>query len=160
MGNGLTWPKTALLRAINDRAMKEYRQSLDSYDEIPDGMRRYLSHYGWHFNKKLYEYAAEQMWSEKNGKKDPVKAYTKEEIDELMMQNGIELDNDILHDAAYVATMCKADFLGRSITDEAHLAQYVKDYIDDPDAPDGTPMARWYATMVRAGIPVDWYEVL
>lgn len=126
------------------------------YDEIPADMRRYLSHYGWHFNKKLYEYAVAQMRSNE-GKVKPV---TKEQTDELLASYGITLENNVLHDAAFVATMCKADYYGRSIPDDGHLALFVKDYIDDKDAPDGTPMARWYATMVRAGVPVDWSEVL
>ena len=30
---------------------------LDTYERIPEGMREYLSHYGWHFSPKLAEYA-------------------------------------------------------------------------------------------------------
>jgi hypothetical protein len=42
-----------------------------------------------------------------------------------------------MYDSVYVANMCKADFLGSSIVDDVHMALYVKDVIDDPDATDG-----------------------
>lgn len=32
--------------------------------------------------------------------------------------------------------------------------------IDDPDAPDGATMRRWYATMIAAGEPIEWDEML
>jgi hypothetical protein len=56
--------------------------------------------------------------------------------------------------------MCKADFLGSSIKDEEHLALYVKDVIEDVDGYDGLVFNRWYADMVRKGIPIDWEEML
>jgi hypothetical protein len=52
--------------------------------------------------------------------------------------------------------MCKADYLGSSIIDEKHMALYIKDVIDDVDAPDGTVMRQWYAKMVADGQPVPW----
>ena len=56
--------------------------------------------------------------------------------------------------------MCKADFLKSSVPNEQYQALYVKDTIDDPDAPDGTTMRRWYVTMIAAGIPIEWDEML
>lgn len=56
--------------------------------------------------------------------------------------------------------MCKADFLGSSIVDNAHLSRYVKDVIDDVDAPDGLIFNRWYADMCYKGIAIDWEEML
>ena len=47
--------------------------------------------------------------------------------------------------------MCKADFMGSSITDEEHLAKYIKDVIDDEDAYDGIVFNRWYADMCKIG---------
>lgn len=119
-------------------------------------MRAYLSNYGWHFNKKAYDFAVSQM-RDKEGK---VKPYTKAQLDELLKLHQIDIKNDVGHDALYVATMCKADYYGSSIPDEKHLAMFVKDTIDDVDAADGTTMRRWYASMVAAGIPVDWGELL
>ena len=56
--------------------------------------------------------------------------------------------------------MCKADLYKSSVPDEQHLALYIKDTIDDIDAPDGTTMRRWYATMIAGGEPIEWDDVL
>ena len=31
--------------------------TLDQYDDRPSGMKRYLSYYGWHFTRKMCEFA-------------------------------------------------------------------------------------------------------
>ena len=56
--------------------------------------------------------------------------------------------------------MCKADFLGSSVPNEQYLAKYVKDVIDDVDAPDGLVFNRWYADISYMGIAIDWEEML
>lgn len=57
----------------------------------------------------------------------------KEEVEELLKKYGIKLEKDAGYDCVYVANMAKADYYKSSIMDEAHLALFVKDYIDDPD---------------------------
>ena len=47
-----------------------------------------------------------------------------------------------MYDYVFVATMCKADYLGSSIKDENHLVLYVKDTIDDVDASNETTFRR------------------
>lgn len=56
--------------------------------------------------------------------------------------------------------MGKPDLLKSSITDEQHLALYVKDVVDDVDAGDGEIMREWDAKMTSRGIAVDWEEIL
>lgn len=129
---------------------------LDTYDMIPPDMRAYLANYGWHFSKKAYEYAASMM----RNKEGRVKPYTKEEVAALLESYGIQLRDGVNYDAVYVATMCKADYLNSSVPDEAHLAIFVRDTIEDEDAADGVTMRRWYASMVGAGEPVYWDELL
>jgi hypothetical protein len=34
---------------------------LDTYSKLPSGLEDYLSCYGWHFNKKLCDFAVSQM---------------------------------------------------------------------------------------------------
>jgi hypothetical protein len=132
------------------------RPALDLYDEIPSAMRRYLRHNGWHFNKALCNFAISLM--KKNGKKlDPI---SKENVDKLLEQYSIHLNNNIGYDYVFVANMCKADYYGSSITDDKHVALYIKDTIDDEDAADGTTMRRWYATMVSNGVIIDWDDTL
>lgn len=86
--------------------------------------------------------------------------YSKEEVDNILKLQGVKVDRNQLYDAAYVANMCKADFLGSSIPDEYHLAMYVKDVIDDIDADDGIVFNRWYADMSYSGIAIDWEAML
>lgn len=134
---------------------------LDIYDDMPKYMKRYISNYGWHFNKKAYEYAVSFM-KKKNTKtniEEKVIGYTKEQVDELLKNNNIELKNKIMYDYVFIATMCKADYLGSSILNENYLAMYVKDTVDDVDASNETAFRRWVATMIGNGIPIDWYEI-
>lgn len=137
------------------------RTPLDIHDDMPIGMKRYISHFGWHFNKKAYEYATSFMTkkSDKTGREEKVEAYTKEQVDELLRCYDIKLDNKIMYDYVFAATMCKADYLNKSIPDEQHLVMYVKDTVDDVDASDETTFRRWVATIVGNGIPIDWYEI-
>lgn len=134
------------------------RQALDFYGEFSDEMKKYLRHNGWHFNKALFDFAVSRMKRKNGGRMEKVEPMTKERVEQLLTQNGIKLENSIGYDAAYVATMVKADFWGSSIEDDRHLALYVRDVIDDADQADGFVMNRWYADMVRAGVPVYWED--
>ena len=138
------------------------RQPLDLYDDMPRDMRKYLSNNGWHFNKKACDFAVLLMKKENPStkKKEKIEPYTKEQVDEMLKKYNVVLENNVGYDYVFVANMCKADYLKSSITDEHHLALYVKDTIDDIDAGDGVTMRRWYATMVANGEMVDWDEIL
>lgn len=138
------------------------RESLDTFDVLPQDMIDYLSNYGRHFNNKLYEFATSLMYKREEGsdKKVKIKVPTKQEIESLLNNYGITLENNQLYDFVYVAAMCKADFLRSSVPDEAHMALYIKDVIDDPDGYDGLVFNRWYADTRRKGIAIDWSEML
>ena len=137
------------------------REPLDIRDRRPEEMEVYLSHFGWHFNKKMCEFAVSLMeWKGQNGEKEKLPAMSKDEEDALLTKYGVTLKNKIGYDYVYVANMCKANFLKSSVPNEQYQALYVKDTIDDPDAPDGTTMRRWYVTMIAAGIPIEWDEML
>lgn len=137
------------------------RQALDYYGEMPDEMKAYLRHNGWHFNKKACDMAVSQMRKKgASGKMEKIDPYQKEQVDELLKKNGVELENDMGYDHVYVANMIKADFWKSSVDDEKHLSLMVKDIVDDPDQADGFIMRRWYADMVGAGIPVMWDDIL
>ena len=97
------------------------------YDKLPSGMKEYLSAYGWHFSKKMCEWAVGNMKVEKNGKKEKLEAMKKDEVEELLKKFGVKLENDKGYDCVYVANMAKADYFKSSITDEAHLALFIKD---------------------------------
>ena len=126
---------------------------LDLYDDRPSSMKRYLKYYGQHFNKKLCEFAVSNM---KHGKGK----IEKEKVKETLDKHGIVLENNELYDYVYVYNMGYNDFFGSSITDEKHLAMYVKDVIDDEDGYDGIIFNRWYADTVSSGIPIEWDDML
>lgn len=138
-----------------------YRESLDIYDELPEDMIQYLRYNGRHFNRKLVKFAISLMKvRDSNGTELPVDEITKNQLDEMLERYNVKLTNNQGYDYVYVANMCKADFLGSSIIDEAHLCLYVKDVIDDVDGYDGIVFTRWYADMCRNGIIIDWYNCL
>lgn len=137
------------------------RESLDIYDELPEDMIQYLRYNGRHFNRKLAKFAISLMKvRDSNGAEMPVDKITKDELDKMLEHYNVKIDNNQGYDYVYVANMCKADFLGSSVVDEAHLCLYVKDVIDDIDGYDGIVFNRWYADMCRNGIVIDWYNVL
>lgn len=131
-------------------------KSLDDYDDRPREMINYLQYNGWHFNKKMCEFAIKNMY--KKGKK--LETLTKEQVDQLLTKYNIVINNNQLWDYVYVANMGKADFLGSSLTNELQLAIFIKDYIDDEDAYNGMPFSRFYIDTVKKGIPIDWEEML
>jgi len=135
-----------------------YETKTGRYDEIPDGMKRYINNYGCHFNKKLYEEAVSRMYKEVNDKKIAMKPHTKEHTEELLRNFGLRLENNKLYDATYVHSMCEADYLGKSVPDEAHMAMFIKDTVDDADAESGFIFNRWYADQMFMNKPIDWEE--
>lgn len=137
-----------------------YHREMGSYDEIPDGMKRYLNNYGCHFNKKLYHEAVSRMYTKVNGRKEYLSPYTKEEIDALLENYGVKPEKGKMYDAAYIASMCKADFYGKSVPNEECLAKYVKDMLDDPDAKEGYVFNRFYADTMFMNDPIDWDEMV
>lgn len=137
-----------------------YSRKTGSYDEIPEGMKRYINNYGCHFNKKLCDWAVSQMYSEVNGKREVSKPYTKEQVDNFLGAYGITVERNKMYDAVYVANMCKNDFLGKSVPDEQHLAMFIRDMLDDPDAHEGFVFNRFYADTIFNNNPVEWEDVL
>ena len=131
------------------------RERLDVRDKMPSGMEEYLSHNGWHFNKRLCDWAVSRMKkSNSTGKEEPIPVTKKEDLDTLFKNNNIVISNNIGYDLVYVYHMAKADFFGTSIISERHLLQYVKDYLDDVDGYDGLPMTRFYADCIGSGTPI------
>jgi hypothetical protein len=137
-----------------------YHTRTGSYDEIPEGMKYYINNYGCHFNKKLCDEAVSRMYTMVNGKRTPIKAYTKEQVDRLLNTYGVNVERNKLYDSVYVANMCLADFLGKSVPNEQYLAMYVKDVLDDADAEDGYVFNRWYADTMFMNEPVEWEDMI
>lgn len=132
-------------------------ERIDAYEKIPRGMREYLSYYGRHISKPLYEYAVKMMETRDGGK---VKLMEKDAVTEKLKAHGVTVDNDKAYDVPYVWAMGMADYMGSSIPDEAHLAKFVKDYLDDPDGSQTRAFDELYAKTLAMDIPLIWEDLL
>lgn len=130
---------------------------MDYYDILPAGMDAYLSSYGWHFSKALCEWAVSKM-RDRNGNKISIR--TKEQIDNILKANNVEIENDYGYDKVFVYHMGMSDYMGSSITDEPHIAKYVKDVLDDKDGYEGIALTRFLADCSAKGVPIMWEDVI
>lgn len=132
---------------------------LDARSSFPSGMEKYLQYYGWHFSKKMEEWAASKMIKEVGNKKQNITPYTLEDVKSLFTRTGVKLD-DITYDSVYIANVAKADFFNSSIGDETHLALYIKDVCEDTDAYEGMIFTRFYADCIGSGRPIQWEDMI
>ena len=130
---------------------------LDYYDILPSGMEAYLSNYGWHFSKRMAEWAISKM-RDRNGNKIAMR--NKEQVEATLQQQNIQIENDHGYDKVFVMNMGLSDYFGSSITDEAHLAKYVKDVLDDKDGYEGIAFTRFLADCNGKGTPIIWEDMI
>lgn len=57
---------------------------LDSRSVFPEDMEKYLGFYGWHFSKRMCDWAVSKMYKEVDGKKEYITPYTKEDLDAFL----------------------------------------------------------------------------
>ena len=120
-------------------------------------MRAYLGTYGEHFSKELCQDAVSMM-RDRNG--NQVEMMPKDDVKALLERNGVELGRNTLYDAVYVHAMARADYWGSSLDDQAHLAMFIGDYLNDTDGYEGKAFNRWYADMCKMGVVLDWEDYL
>lgn len=130
---------------------------LDYYDILPKGMEKYLSNYGHHFSKSMCAWAVSGM-RDRNGKK--VQMRDKEQVENALRTYNINIENNKGYDAVFVFHMAISDFLGSSILDEAGVARYVKDLLDDVDGYDGIAFDRFIMDCNSKGVPVIWEDMI
>ena len=134
---------------------------LDAREVFPSGMEEYLSQYGWHFSKKMCEWAVSRMYKRNSlDKKIPIQSWNKDSVDKLLNKYGVTIENKIGYDYVFAANMCIADYYGSSIIDEQHVALFIKDYVDDPDGYAELPFTRFYADCIGSGVPINWEDML
>ena len=133
------------------------RENFTAYETLPEELAIYLSHNGPHFNLKCFNFAVKEMFTDDE---EEFKPYTKKQVDDMISNFNIKIENNRLYDAAYIANMCKADYLGKSILNDKQLCQFVKDTLDDPDGLEGITFNRWIADMKWLGIPIPWDEFI
>lgn len=124
------------------------KEDFTDYDIKPQAFINYLRYYGPHFNKKLCDFACQQL-----DKHD----FSKEKLDMLLQVHKTELKNVKLYDAVYVANWCKSTFYGSSISDEKHLVLFIKDVFEKEAE---LVFNRWYADMAKQGIPIEWEDMI
>lgn len=120
-------------------------------------MEEYIEDYGFHFNRHLYEFAVGMM-KDRNGNR--IQPWDKEKTEDFLKTYGVTLRNNKGHDAAYTINMARADYWGGAISDEPHLAMFVKDYLDDKDGAETRAFDEFYIKTVALGIPIFWDELL
>lgn len=137
-------------------------ERLDIYEEYPRDMRVYLKNYGWHFSKRAFEWACSMMRKENPAtkKQEKVDPWTKEQVDDLLKKNGIDLKNKIGYDYVYVANMAKTDYLNSSLANDAAVAKFVRDFIDDTDGYDSKAFTHFVADCIGKGCPIEWSDLL
>lgn len=134
---------------------------LDAREVFPSGMEEYLSQYGWHFSKKMCEWAVSRMYKRNSlDKKIPIQSWNKDSVDKLLNKYGVTIENKIGYDYVFAANMCIADYYGSSIIDEQHVALFIKDYVDDSDGYEELPFTRFYADCIGSGVPINWEDML
>lgn len=116
-------------------------------------MEEYLGMYGWHFSKKLCEWAVSRM---RTGQNQHVEMLSKEDLDTLFRRYGVDPTDFTAYDAVYVYHMAKSDFGNSSLPDDQRLVMFVKDYLQDPDGYDEVAMTRFYADCIGRGEMPDW----
>ena len=131
---------------------------LDYYDITPKGMDAYMASHGRHFSKPMLEWAVGMM-RDRNGKK--VALPEKKQLDGILAANGITIERDEgYYDALYVWCMAKADYFGSSLSDDMHMARFVKDYIDDPDGNETRAFDEFYINCVAKGVDFPWEDMI
>jgi len=128
----------------------------DLRTKYPSAMEEYLSEYGYNFNEKLYLFAVSLMRDRSGNKVQP---WDKEKTENFLKSHGVNIDS-VGYNAAYVLCMARADYYGSSITDEQHLALFVKDYLGDIDGSKSRAFDEFYIKCVALGIPIFWDEAL
>lgn len=133
-----------------------------NFMDLPTDMKRYIRHFGLHFNQRLYEYAASTMQRKVKGsdRTEKMKPIEKSKFEELLKKYNITLEYDELYDGVFVYTMTMSDFFESSLPTEKEVMLYVKDYVDDVDQSDGFIFNRWVADMYLAGKFIDWDDFI
>lgn len=126
-----------------------------------NSMEAYVKAHGKHFTQKLLNYATSLMRKKDatTGKERQIIPYSQLEVDDLLERNGVTLSSKQGLDYVYVANMAKADYWKSSIEDEKHLALFIKDTVDDIDAPECAVFCRWAAT-ARKENDIPWDELI
>lgn len=94
------------------------------------------------------------MYKVTSSGKEYITPFDKEQVDNLLSNYGVTVDKSS-YDYVFAANMAKSDYYGSSISDDLHLALFVKDYCEDTDGYAGLPFTRFYADCIGKGIGIN-----
>ena len=117
----------------------------------------YIDMYGFHFNKKLYEWAVSLM-KDRNG--NTVTPKSKEDVETFLRNNGVTLKNNKGYDAPYVHAMLMSDNWGSSYVTDKQLALGIKDFLDDSDENPNKAFDHFVVDCRAADEPIFWDEMM
>lgn len=125
---------------------------------IPEDMQNYLSYYGYHFNKALCDYAVSKMEKEdkETGIAKKLTPITMDELKAMLSKHKVQVEDKEVYDALYLANMIKADYLGNSIEDEAHMVKHIEDILCDVDGYEGKPFVHYLSDCSGKGEVIFW----
>lgn len=130
---------------------------MDYDDNMPGGMREYLSYHGYHFSKKMCEWAVGNM-RDKNDK--PLNMLSYEQVETLLKNYGVKIDNDNGYDKVFVLHMCFSDYIKGSVPDERYACMYVKEVLDDRDGYPEIAFMRFLADCSGKSISIRWEDMI
>lgn len=131
---------------------------LDYYDILPKGMEAYFASHGHHFSKPMLEWAVGMMRDRNDNK---IQVVERKQLDSILNQYGIKLERTSgFYDPVYVWCMAKADYFGSSLSDDMHMALYVRDYIDDVDGTETRAFDEFFINCNAKGIDIPWAELI
>ena len=119
-------------------------------------MEEYLSRYGWHFSKPMYEWAVSIMRDRNGGRVTPLK---KDDVEKTVSQQGVDMSRSG-YDVVYMYHWLKTKCHQSSLADEQRVALCVKDFVNDKDGYEEMPFTHFYADCVARGIPIIWEDLL
>lgn len=124
--------------------------SVSKYDSNDQGLNTYLKIYGYHFNKKLSDFAVKMM-SSQNWDYDQVEDYVN-----TLNTSGF-LHKMTVGDFAYGANMYYSDFYPK-ILSESKCLEAVVAIANDEDGYEGQLFSRWLSDIMSKGISIDWHS--
>lgn len=120
------------------------RTPLDVHEDMPIGMKRYINNYGWHFNKRAYEYATKLMFKRntKTNREEAIEAYTKlrsmgctgehledayRNMSSCQLNSGITYSNNTQKHSLIVisSTSTPAQFMNSLFHEQYHLISHI-----------------------------------
>lgn len=112
----------------------------------------YVRKHGEHFSRSLSVWVCSMM-ENRNGK---VHNWTPEQVDMALSGMGKIIKAAHKYDAHYLANMAYADYMGRSLKEDADCLQWVADFLEDPDGYNEKAFSHWIVDAMKKCLDVDW----